>query len=133
MSGMRCTNHPDGFAVARCSGCSEPFCGTCMVNLRGQQYCASCKVMAVPDPAAALADEQPLLKEAKDAFILSIVGLLCCGFILEPIALYKAIEARKTIQNDPTLGGEDMAIAAIVISGVGSAFYLFAVLAQLMA
>jgi hypothetical protein len=42
-----CSNHPGVAAVSRCTGCADPFCAHCLVDMAGQLYCASCKVMGV--------------------------------------------------------------------------------------
>ena len=54
---MQCKNHPEATAVDRCVGCAEPFCANCLVELHGQKYCGSCKVMAV--------QTQPIIEEAR--------------------------------------------------------------------
>src|SRR6185503_20927766 len=41
---MHCANHPavtEG--VLPCSRCGIPYCGDCLVSIRGRQYCARCK------------------------------------------------------------------------------------------
>ncbi len=44
---MECRNHPGTMALERCTGCAEPFCQNCLVDVQGQRFCNSCKVMAV--------------------------------------------------------------------------------------
>jgi len=130
---MECTTHPGVMAIERCAGCAEPFCGNCLVQIKGQQYCGSCKVLAVQDtgtPAAAVG-ETKLCPEAKNALILSLVGLICFGIILEPLALVKAFKAKKNIAADPSLTGDGMATAAIVVASIGLILWVLGVIARI--
>ena len=39
-----CPNHPDVIEGLRyCSRCGQPYCPDCLVNIRGNTYCATCK------------------------------------------------------------------------------------------
>jgi uncharacterized RDD family membrane protein YckC len=40
---MNCPNHPDAPAELTCVGCAKMFCKDCIVELGGQQLCATCK------------------------------------------------------------------------------------------
>jgi hypothetical protein len=55
-------------------------------------------------------------KKANTALILAIVGIFLLGVVLEPIAIFKALKARKMIKADPKLTGEGKATAAIIIA-----------------
>jgi hypothetical protein len=55
---------------------------------------------------------------ATTAFTLSIVGLLCAGPILGPIALVMGISALNSIKRTRSEKGKGLAIAAIVIGGL---------------
>jgi len=56
---------------------------------------------------------------ANEALIMSLIGIVCFGIILEPLALYRAIKARKEIRESPyPMSGEGKATAAIVISSL---------------
>jgi len=116
---MECRNHPGAVAVARCTGCAEPFCANCLVDLGGQNYCGACKVMAIQGRAPVYVQPTKTSTEARDALILAIFGLFCFGIILEPWALVKASNAKKAIDADPRLGGRGMASAATVIATIG--------------
>jgi hypothetical protein len=93
------------------------------VDIQGQKYCGACKVMAlqgrVPTAAAAFAEATSIpCPLAKEALILAIVSVFFVGFILGPMAIYKANRARKMIAADPSLSGDGKAIAALVIGTV---------------
>jgi len=112
---MECRNHPTVAAVDRCAGCAESFCSECLVEIHGQKYCGACKVLAVQNvPYVPEAATQPC-KEASEALIYAIIGLFCVGFILGPIAVYKAIQAKKLMAANPNLTGSGKATAAMVI------------------
>ncbi len=75
-------------------------------------------------------------KEAGEALAYAIIGIFCFGIILEPIAIFKALKAKKMIAADPTLTGGGQATAALIISSVllglsviGILFFIFAAIA----
>ena len=115
---MECKNHPSVPATDRCAGCAEPFCGNCLVDIRGQKYCGSCKVLALQgSQPAVLAEEEGSIpcKEANEALTLAIISLFCFGIILGPLAISKAQKAKKMIALNPKLAGSGKATAAIII------------------
>ena len=114
---MECRNHPAAPAQDRCAGCMEPFCANCLVNVRGRKYCSSCKVMAVGDRLPQVEGTVPC-PLADEALKYALVGIICFGIILEPIAIVKAIQAKKQIRENPALTGSGKATAALVISCV---------------
>jgi len=58
------------------------------------------------------------LKEASGALTYSLIGILCFGFILGPVAIHKGIKALKIIRNEPGYKGKGKAIAGIVIGSI---------------
>ena len=89
-----------------------------MVNVGGQNYCGSCKVLAVQG--------RPMYEQATvpshtadDALKYAIIGIFCFGIILEPMAIAKALKAKKEIAADPMLTGEGKANAALIIGIIG--------------
>ena len=126
---MECKNHPNVSAVGRCAGCSEPFCSDCLIELHGQKYCGSCKVLAI--------DGQPVIeeatlpcKEANDALTYAIVGIFCFGIVLEPIAISKALKAKKMIALNPRLTGSGKATAALIIGIVSLVLWVLGIIAR---
>ena len=63
-------------------------------------------------------DEEMPCPEADEALKYAIIGIFCFGIILEPIAIHKALEARKQIAMNPNLTGSGKATAALVIGVV---------------
>jgi hypothetical protein len=115
---MNCKNHPNVPAANRCSACAEAFCDNCLVEVAGKKYCSSCKVMAVQN--VPIMEEAAIpCKEADSALWYSLIGLLCFGIILEPIAIGKALQAKKLISESPRLTGEGKANAALIIAIIG--------------
>ena len=126
---MQCKNHPDVLAIHRCAGCAEPFCSNCLVNLNGQDYCASRKVLAIQGKP--MIEEATIpCKEAGEALTCSIVGLFCFGIILEPIAIFKALKAKKMLAANPRLTGSGKATAALTIAIIGLALWVLGMIAR---
>jgi len=130
---MECKNHPAVAAVDRCAGCAEPFCGDCLVEIQGQKYCGACKTMALRGTPPIAEEATIPCKEAKDALTYAIVGLFCFGIILEPIAISKAVKARRMIQMNPRLTGSGKATAALIIGIVGLVLWVLSIIARLAA
>ena len=114
---MLCSNHPEALAADRCAGCAEPFCADCLVEIRDQKYCGSCKVLALQGPPAAVFGSERC-EEANRALLYAILGLFCFGIILGPVAISKAGKAKAQIAADPRLTGTGMANVAIAIGVV---------------
>lgn len=127
---MQCKNHPDAEAVARCAGCAEPFCNDCLVEMRGQKYCGSCKVMALEGQPVVEEATLPC-KDAGDALKYAIIGIFCFGIILEPIAISKALKARKMMAANPRLTGSGKATAALIIGIVSLLLWVLGLIAQI--
>jgi hypothetical protein len=101
---MYCKNHPETAAEERCTGCAELFCGDCLVEVLGQKYCGSCKVMAVKGPPPMEEGNEPC-EAAGKALTYSIIGIFCFGIIFGPMAISKAIEAKREIRDNPRVAG----------------------------
>lgn len=127
---MECKNHPSVAAVDRCTGCAEAFCPDCLVEMHGQKYCGSCKVMALKGQPV-LAEEATIpCKEASEALTYAIIGLFCFGFILGPMAISKASKARKMIEMNPRLTGSGKATAATIIGVVALVFWVLGLIGR---
>jgi hypothetical protein len=126
---VQCKNHPDAEAIDRCAACAEPFCPNCLVEIQGQKYCGSCKVLAVQGQPVAVQATMPC-KEASSALTTAIIGLFCFGIILEPIAISKALKAKKMMDLNPRLTGSGKANAALVIAIVGLVLWVVGIIAR---
>jgi hypothetical protein len=127
---MQCKNHPEVEAIERCTGCAEPFCGDCLVDMHGQKYCGSCKVMALKGQPLVVEEATVPCKEANEALIYAIVGLFCFGIILEPVALSKAAKAKKMIQLNPSLQGSGKVTAATIIAAIGLVLWIIGLISR---
>jgi hypothetical protein len=119
---MECVNHSNAEAQDRCTGCAEPFCHECLVEVVGEKYCDSCKVLAVK---AKPVQEEAMVpcQEANQALILALVsatvGLcFCFGVFLGPITIVRGAQAWKLISEDRRLLGSGKATAAIILGAV---------------
>jgi len=131
---MECKNHPTVTAVDRCAGCAEPFCPDCLVEMQGQKYCASCKTMALRGGAPAVPEEATIpCKEADEALKYALIGILCFGIILEPVAISKALKARKMIAMNPRLTGSGKATAALIMGIVLLILWVIGLIARFAA
>jgi len=63
--------------------------------------------------------------DAQTSLILAIVGLFCCGVVLGPIAIIKALAAKKIIALAPGTPGEGKANIAIALGAIDIAIWLF--------
>src|SRR5512138_2197584 len=127
---MDCKNHPSTPAVDRCTGCAEPFCGDCLVEIRGQKYCASCKVLAIQGQQVVVEEATIPCKEASEALTYAIVSLFCFGIILGPMAIVKANKAKQMIALNPRLTGSGKATAAIVIGSIALVLWVISIVAR---
>lgn len=116
---MECRNHPGVAASDRCAGCAEPFCANDLVTVKGRPYCSSCKVIALEGQTPVFEQVTQPCKEADEALKYAIIGLFCFGIILEPIAISKALTAKKMMAANPNLTGSGKATAALVIGIIG--------------
>jgi hypothetical protein len=112
---MKCKNHADTDAVDRCTACAEPFCPDCLVEIHGQKYCCSCKIVAIKGQP--VVEEEPSVNcpEANEALQMALFSIFCFGIILAPMALFKASKAKKLIAANPKLLGAGKVTAATVI------------------
>ena len=89
--------HPHTDTTFGCSRCGRAFCGSCLTTLRGQWLCGYCKGVFVHELSRGRID---LDRRASEARSFSLVGLVWLGFILEPIALVRAISALRDHRRD---------------------------------
>lgn len=128
---MECRNHPAAVVADRCAACMEPFCGNCLVSLRGRRYCGSCKVSALGGAMPVIEQATQPCEEANEALKYAIIGIFCFGIILEPIAISKALKAKKLIAANPNLTGEGKATAALIIGVIGLVLWILGVVARI--
>jgi len=119
--GLPCANHPDVLTSQACEQCRRAFCDDCLVNIQGRRLCGECKAILVRGLQRRSGGGN---QHASEAFVLALVGILICGPILQPLALYKALQARKAEAADPTLPGRWKTTAALIISSVVLLFYV---------
>jgi hypothetical protein len=69
-------------------------------------------------------------KEAGEALTYAIVGIFCFGIIMEPIAISKALKAKKMIEMNPQLTGSGKATAALVIAIIALILWVLGMFAR---
>lgn len=127
---MPCKNHPESSAAAHCAGCAESFCENCLVEIEGEKYCGSCKVLALKGRTPALDEGTVPCKEAGEALTYAIISLFCFGIILGPVAISKASKAKQMIDADPQLTGRSKAAAAQVIGVIAIVFFVVGIISR---
>lgn len=126
---MYCKNHPETGAEERCVGCAELFCGDCLVEVLGQKYCSSCKIMAVKGPPPIKEGDEPC-EAAGKALLYSIIGIFCFGIIFGPMAISKAVEARREIRENPQLAGLAKANVGLLLGIMVLVFWVLGMVAK---
>jgi hypothetical protein len=107
--------------VKACTECNEPM----PIH---DEICGECNAINTPD--GLYHGPKTTSRGARDAFILSLVGLFFCGPILGPMAISRGNAAKEAIKKDPRLGGEGLATAAVIIGAVDLVFWLFALVSR---
>lgn len=86
--------------------------------------------MAIDGPPSL--DGRTPCDEAAEALKFAIIGLFCCGIIFSPMAISKALNARRAIAADPTLIGEGKANVAMMLGIVGLALWVLSLISRAM-
>ncbi len=89
---MPCVNHPDVITgLAACTRCGRDFCPDCVISLRGQTVCSSCKGEVVKDvKSGSVAGELDLASRGARfvaSFIDGLIFLVPAVFIMLPMFL----------------------------------------------
>jgi hypothetical protein len=101
--------------------------------MQGQKYCGSCKTMALRGAPPITEEATIPCKEANDALTYSIIGIFCFGIILEPMAISKALKAKKMIEMNPRLTGSGKVTAALIIASVALVLWVLGIIARVSA
>jgi hypothetical protein len=104
-----------------------------LVEVLGQKYCGSCKVMAIKGQP--VMDEEPTVPcpLANEALRYAIVSIFCFGILLAPVALVKASKAKNLIAADPRLQGAGKVTAATVIAWCVLGLWILGIFARAVA
>jgi hypothetical protein len=89
-------------------------CPNCRVAIMvGTQVCPSCRAITTPD--GLYHGPKVNAPGAVASLVCGLIGLVFCGIILGPIAISRANTAKQSIASDPTLGGEGLATAGMIL------------------
>ena len=105
-------------------------------------YCESCgnqlsdQATACPKcghPRGGVAPARRMEGSAVAALVLGIFGVISCPLILSIPALIVGNQALAKIRQDPTLDGEGLARAGVILGWIGVAFALIGILVAVLA
>jgi hypothetical protein len=109
------------------------FCSNCGAQMsEGATTCPQCG-HPTGQPAAAYAGvAQRTEGLAVTSLVLGIAGFAICPLVCHILAIVLGTQARNKIRNDPTLGGDGLARAGVILGWVGVGLtVLFAIIAIL--
>ena len=122
---MKCAYHPEVDAVGTCVNCGRMICAECRVTLGGRFHCQSC---AEEVSAAKPAVRREQAGGAAASLVCAIIGFFIFGFVLGPIAIVLSRGATRRIRENPELGGNELAIAGLVIGIIDTVLHGLVVL-----
>jgi uncharacterized protein DUF4190/RING finger family protein len=102
-------------------------CPNCRAQIpAGSLVCSYCRAITSPDGIY----HGPKMNApgAVASLVWALVGLFICGIILGPVAISQSNKAKRAMAVDPTLGGQGLATAGLVIgiiATIGHALILF--------
>ncbi len=84
--------------------------------------------MALQGQPALVVEEATIpCKEATEALTYGIIGLFCFGIVLGPVAISKALKAKKMIAMNPQLAGSGKATAGLVLGIIALVFWVIGI------
>jgi hypothetical protein len=92
--------------LVACPGCRVTFAV-------GSPICPACRMITSPD--GIYHGPKTNAPGAVSSLVLGIIGFFVCGVIFGPIAISKSSSAKTAMAADPTLGGEGLATAGMVM------------------
>lgn len=105
-----------------------PYCSNCGTQMPEQVVsCPSCGHPA-PQASAAAPGVRRTEGTAVAALVLGIAGLVICPLIPSILAIVFGKQAQDKIRRDPSLDGEGMAKAGVILGWIGIAFVLLGLL-----
>jgi hypothetical protein len=128
---VACLNHPTREAVCSCNLCAESFCAECVDAPGAFATCRQCQSAEARDLEPRDSAASGL---ASEALTWSIFSLFCLGFILGPMAFFKARRALQMAEDNPWPSrGMGKATAAQWIGGVAAIFNALGILRIILA
>jgi hypothetical protein len=121
---------PQGGVAPYAQGALPPgymSCPSCRSAIMvGSQICPACRAITSPDGLY----HGPKINApgATQALVYGLIGLVFCGVILGPVAISKASAAKRAMASDPTLGGEGLATAGMVLGIVDLVLFVIYVM-----
>lgn len=110
---MPCALHPavvDGLNA--CSRCMKQFCGDCLIELRGNRFCAACKSEAVKDMQSGVSGTELRLATRLQRFAAMMLDGLLQAVIWVPLFFLMGMA---TVQSQAMSGGDATGSAGLQI------------------
>ncbi len=107
------------------------YCGQQISDIA--QSCPNCGHPAARVPGTAATTSQRTEGLAVASLVLGLAGFVVCPFVCSIIAVVLGYQARRRLDEDPTLEGEGMAKAGIILGWVGMALGLVVIVGFVIA
>jgi len=105
-------------------------CPRCRAEVMvGSLICPACKMITSPD--GIYHGPKTNAPGAVQALVFGIIGLVFCQIVLGPLAIAKASAAKKAMAGDPSLGGDGLATAGMVLGIVDLALFLIIIMMRM--
>jgi hypothetical protein len=114
LDGPAASASPLAPAMASYADSAVMTCPTCRAAIvTGAMVCPYCKAITSPD--GLYHGPKTNAPGAVQSLVCGLIGLVFCQIILGPVAIAKASAAKKAMASDPTLGGDGLATAGMVL------------------
>lgn len=119
---MPCTTHPAVLEnLNPCSRCGKSFCGDCLVELKSNRFCASCKAEAVKDMQSGVSGTELPLATVGRRFAAILVDGLIQAVVYVPLMFafgFFAVQAQQAGTAGEVAAGGVQIVFQIAIMGV---------------
>jgi uncharacterized RDD family membrane protein YckC len=123
---MPCTTHPSVLEnLNACSRCAKSFCADCLVELKSNRFCASCKSEAVKDMQSGVSGTDLPLATVGRRFAAIIVDGLIQMVVYVPLMFvfgFFAVKAQQAGGSAEVAAGGMQLILQVAIMGVSFAY-----------
>lgn len=136
---MRCENHPDIIACAKCSKCAKEICHLCVVEDKGKIFCRDCYEKLNPPQKPQVESVHKNLPQKKDtttkpkddynpfaiiSFVLGIMSLFLNLLASIPAVIFGIIARQQIKESKGVQKGDEFALAGMIMGIVISLLWL---------
>jgi uncharacterized RDD family membrane protein YckC len=119
---MPCTTHPAVLEnLNPCSRCGKSYCGDCLVELKSNRFCASCKAEAVKDMQSGVSGTDLPLATVGRRFAAVLVDGLIQAVVYVPLMFvfgFFAVQAQRSGTGGEVAAGGMQIVLQVAIMGV---------------